>query len=69
MSTLRKTESVSKTQDPLQLDDELSINLRHSCIDCPFVVGCPVAQQSGGPDVDVLVGSYRVSALKERCLL
>ena len=69
MGTLKQSEFVSKTKGSLPLDEQLSINLRHSCVDCEFVISCPVAQQKGGPEVDVLVGSYRIGALKERCLL
>ncbi len=69
MSTLKQTHSVSNAQESLPLAEQFDINLRQSCIDCAFVISCPIAQEKGGPDIDVLVGSYRVAALKERCLL
>ncbi|MGI0081264.1 MAG: hypothetical protein ACRECH_16780, partial [Nitrososphaerales archaeon] len=68
MTAQKQAESVSRAY-PQPQDDQLSINLRHSCVDCAFVISCPIAQQRGAPDTDVLVGSYRISALKERCLL
>ncbi|HKW03876.1 MAG TPA: hypothetical protein VJN71_01135 [Nitrososphaerales archaeon] len=67
MSTLKQANSDSPKS--ALLEDQLDINLRHSCVDCPFVISCPVTQDKGAPDVDVLIGSYRPAALATRCLL
>ena len=47
----------------------LDINLRSSCLACEFVSNCPVVDASESPDFDTLIGTYRFSALKTRCLV
>ncbi|MHB1868551.1 MAG: hypothetical protein ACYCPP_06350 [Nitrososphaerales archaeon] len=48
---------------------DLDINLRSSCLACEFVSNCPVVDVSASPDSDTLIGTYRFSALKTRCLV
>lgn len=50
-------------------ESELDINLRSACLACRFLANCPVAEERSTPDRDVLLGSYRFGALKERCLV
>jgi hypothetical protein len=69
MNALKHVEATVNDGKSVALDEQFNINLRQSCLDCPFVISCPVSQERGGPEMDVLVGSYRVAALKERCLL
>lgn len=53
----------------VEIDSELDINLRSTCLACKFLANCPVAEERSAPDKDVLLGSYRFRALKERCLV
>ncbi|MHB1909072.1 MAG: hypothetical protein ACYCQJ_09430 [Nitrososphaerales archaeon] len=54
---------------PDLLDSLLKLNLRENCLDCKFIENCPVVESNASPEHDVLIGSYRISALKSRCLL
>lgn len=48
---------------------EIDVNLKSSCIACPFVAVCDVTDARASPDLDVLLGTYRFLALKEKCLV
>ena len=48
---------------------EIDINLKASCIACPFVADCKVTNDKASPDLDVLLGTYRFLSLKEKCLV
>ncbi len=61
--------AVSKNIATAEVPRELDINLRSSCLACSFITSCAVAERKSSPDYDVLIGSYRINALKERCLL
>jgi hypothetical protein len=53
----------------LSLGEKLEINLRHSCIECAFFSSCPVAERSGSPEIEPMIGSFGMASLKERCVL
>lgn len=63
--------SSSSDGSPLEIEEEVifDINLRSSCLDCAFLANCPVAEKRGTPKLDVLIGTYRITALKKRCLV
>jgi len=49
--------------------EEIDINLKSSCVACPFVACCNATDERGSPDRDVLVGTYRFLSLKEKCII
>ncbi|MHB1907918.1 MAG: hypothetical protein ACYCQJ_03480 [Nitrososphaerales archaeon] len=57
--------SLLETQEEINFD----INLRSSCLDCQFLNCCVVSEKKGTPRLDVLIGTYRASALKKKCLI
>jgi hypothetical protein len=58
-------DAVHETGEEMKFD----INLRSSCLDCQFLVSCPIAEKEGTPKSDVLVGTYSLKALKKGCLV
>ncbi|MGA2874724.1 MAG: hypothetical protein ABSE82_04200 [Nitrososphaerales archaeon] len=67
-----------RSEDPIEdragiglIHEELAfhVNLRSSCLACKFVSNCPVVDESASPNSDVLIGTYRISALMTRCLV
>lgn len=65
------TSSDGHTSASVEIADEANfdVNLRSSCIECCFLSECPVAGKKGTPKLDVLLGTYRIRALKKRCLV
>lgn len=49
--------------------NSIELNLRESCLACKFMSSCVVMDEIGAADRDDLVGLYRFSALKDRCIV
>ena len=63
------SETASKEQASLATVEDIEINLRSSCLACAFAADCAITETRGTPDRDVLLGSYRFLALKDKCLV